>query len=101
MDWNLRGLFRLKVWGKTTDRRHDEINRPRPGRGLYAPPITRPRIRVAAAALALLTSADANAGEPSRAALGAAAAGSGRYSAPPSTPALSTSGDIASWRQRN
>jgi endo-1,4-beta-xylanase len=79
MDWNLRGLFRLKVWGKTTGRRHDEINRPRPGRGLYAPPITRPRIRVAAAALALLTSADANAGEPSRAALGAAAAGSGRY----------------------
>ena len=39
----------------------------------------RPGIRVAAAALALLTWADANAGEPSRATLGAAAAGSGRY----------------------
>jgi endo-1,4-beta-xylanase len=36
-------------------------------------------IRVAAVALALLPRADANAGEPSRAALGAAAAGSGRY----------------------
>ena len=79
MDWKLRGLFRQKVWGKTTDRRHDEINRRRPGRALYAPPMTPPGTHVAAAALALLTWAGASAGEASRATLGAAAAGSGRY----------------------